>query len=402
MPKAQLDATARSEVHDADEPPDRPEPPRAARAARDRPPERRPVAADTEAMFEAMAAAPDRLDAPVGGPLGRTPRDDSGPTMLGTEAALFVPNVDDRRTCSPSSSGSSAGRRSCSTPSPTSTSSSGTGCRSAVSCREPSSSDRGHLDPAAKSRRRSPTAPAAGRPRIGLLVLENTHTFAGGVAITRTRPTPSRGLAHRHGALVHLDGARLFNAAVALGVPPAALTRARRHDRGQPEQGPVRPVRRAARRPAPRRRARPDARLPDRVRADPQGGLSRCGRDRRARDDGRPARRRSPPRAPARRGTGPRIDGLDVDLETVQTNLVQRPPRRAVRRARGRRGAPRGARRRRHGDARRMLRAVVHRAIDDDDIETAVRAVSAALARSCARCSGVDGQPRQDAGSSSG
>jgi threonine aldolase len=32
-------------------------------------------------------------------------------------------------------------------------------------------------------------------------------------------------LAHRRGLLVHLDGARIFNAAVALGVPASALTR---------------------------------------------------------------------------------------------------------------------------------------------------------------------------------
>jgi threonine aldolase len=59
--------------------------------------------------------------------------------------------------------------------------------------------------------------------RDRLLCLENTHNAAGG---TVTTPQEHRGLAaaaHDAGLLVHLDGARLWNAAVALGVPPADL-----------------------------------------------------------------------------------------------------------------------------------------------------------------------------------
>jgi threonine aldolase len=54
--------------------------------------------------------------------------------------------------------------------------------------------------------------------RTGLLCLENPHNAAGG---TVTRPTDLAALcaaAHDRGVPVHLDGARLFNAAVALGV----------------------------------------------------------------------------------------------------------------------------------------------------------------------------------------
>ncbi|EWC58976.1 Low-specificity L-threonine aldolase [Actinokineospora spheciospongiae] len=59
--------------------------------------------------------------------------------------------------------------------------------------------------------------------RTRLLCLENTHNFAGG---TVTQPDEHARLvaaAREAGLRVHLDGARLWNASVALGVPPAAL-----------------------------------------------------------------------------------------------------------------------------------------------------------------------------------
>ena len=56
-----------------------------------------------------------------------------------------------------------------------------------------------------------------------MLVLENTHTRAGGTVLTPELTAELAGAAQRHGAYVHLDGARLFNAAVALGVPVSEL-----------------------------------------------------------------------------------------------------------------------------------------------------------------------------------
>ncbi|MBA2461082.1 MAG: aminotransferase class I/II-fold pyridoxal phosphate-dependent enzyme [Actinobacteria bacterium] len=56
-----------------------------------------------------------------------------------------------------------------------------------------------------------------------MLVLENTHTRAGGTVLTPELTAALAGAAQRHGAYVHLDGARLFNAAVALGVPVREL-----------------------------------------------------------------------------------------------------------------------------------------------------------------------------------
>ena len=60
-------------------------------------------------------------------------------------------------------------------------------------------------------------------PVTRLVCLENTHNRCGGVAISAEDTNAVAAVAHRHGAKVHLDGARLFNAAVALGVDPSQL-----------------------------------------------------------------------------------------------------------------------------------------------------------------------------------
>ena len=56
-----------------------------------------------------------------------------------------------------------------------------------------------------------------------LLVLENTHTRAGGTVLSPELTAELARAAQRHGTYVHLDGARLFNAAVALGIPVREL-----------------------------------------------------------------------------------------------------------------------------------------------------------------------------------
>jgi threonine aldolase len=56
-----------------------------------------------------------------------------------------------------------------------------------------------------------------------LLCLENTHNRCGGTVLTADYTDEVCNLAHRRGLKVHLDGARIFNAAVALGVPACAL-----------------------------------------------------------------------------------------------------------------------------------------------------------------------------------
>jgi threonine aldolase len=63
------------------------------------------------------------------------------------------------------------------------------------------------------------------RPGTGLLCLENTHNSKGGTAIAPERIDAAAAAAHEHDVAVHLDGARLFNAAAALDVPAARIAR---------------------------------------------------------------------------------------------------------------------------------------------------------------------------------
>jgi len=62
-------------------------------------------------------------------------------------------------------------------------------------------------------------------PRNPLLCLENTHNRCGGEALPIADMDALTALAHRHGMKVHLDGARIFNAAAVLGVPAARIAR---------------------------------------------------------------------------------------------------------------------------------------------------------------------------------
>jgi threonine aldolase len=60
-------------------------------------------------------------------------------------------------------------------------------------------------------------------PRTALLCLENSHNNCGGAVITPAQTRAAAALAHERGMKVHLDGARIFNAAAALGVDPIDL-----------------------------------------------------------------------------------------------------------------------------------------------------------------------------------
>lgn len=59
-------------------------------------------------------------------------------------------------------------------------------------------------------------------PRTSLLALENTHNYSGGRVVPLASLRALREMARRRGLAVHLDGARIFNAAVASGVEPAS------------------------------------------------------------------------------------------------------------------------------------------------------------------------------------
>jgi len=57
-----------------------------------------------------------------------------------------------------------------------------------------------------------------------VVCLENTHTRAGGTVLDSDTTAALARVAHKHGASVHLDGARLVNAAAALAVDISELT----------------------------------------------------------------------------------------------------------------------------------------------------------------------------------
>ncbi len=56
-----------------------------------------------------------------------------------------------------------------------------------------------------------------------LLCLENTHNRCGGRVLSVEQMRSAAHLAHKHGVAVHVDGARIFNAAVALRTPVSTL-----------------------------------------------------------------------------------------------------------------------------------------------------------------------------------
>ena len=65
--------------------------------------------------------------------------------------------------------------------------------------------------------------PGYGQPVTSLVCLENTHNVAGGIIYPQETIAAIADVARQHNARFHLDGARLWNAAVASGVSPATI-----------------------------------------------------------------------------------------------------------------------------------------------------------------------------------
>ena len=80
----------------------------------------------------------------------------------------------------------------------------------------------------------------AHQPISRLVCLENTHNRCGGVAITADYTRAVGELAHQNGLLLHLDGARIFNAAAGLGVPAIELAQPAELGHILPQQGVMR------------------------------------------------------------------------------------------------------------------------------------------------------------------
>jgi threonine aldolase len=76
----------------------------------------------------------------------------------------------------------------------------------------------GHLSP--EDVRAAVAPPAYYKSDVTLAVLENTHNLAGGTVLGAAETRAVIAAAREAGFGVHLDGARIWNAAVALGVSP--------------------------------------------------------------------------------------------------------------------------------------------------------------------------------------
>jgi len=78
-------------------------------------------------------------------------------------------------------------------------------------------SRRGAMDP--EEVEQNIRQPSVHSPRTSLICLENTHNNWGGAVLPLENMKAVRAVAERHGLKVHLDGARIFNASTASGVP---------------------------------------------------------------------------------------------------------------------------------------------------------------------------------------
>jgi threonine aldolase len=79
----------------------------------------------------------------------------------------------------------------------------------------------GALDPAALEA--AIPAPDLHSAVPGLVELENTHNVCGGTVQTKSQVDAVADVAHRHALPLHIDGARIFNAATALGIEAREL-----------------------------------------------------------------------------------------------------------------------------------------------------------------------------------
>jgi threonine aldolase len=82
--------------------------------------------------------------------------------------------------------------------------------------------ERGALDVAAVRAMLSPRLTAS-RLATAVVCVETTHNSAGGAVIPLASLSALRAATAEHAVPIHIDGARLFNAAVALGVPAAEI-----------------------------------------------------------------------------------------------------------------------------------------------------------------------------------
>jgi threonine aldolase len=81
----------------------------------------------------------------------------------------------------------------------------------------PLSSNRGAMDP--EEVERYIRKPSVHIPRTSLICIENTHNNWSGAVVPMESLKAIREIADRHGIKIHFDGARVFNASIASGIP---------------------------------------------------------------------------------------------------------------------------------------------------------------------------------------
>ncbi|MDQ3043842.1 MAG: aminotransferase class I/II-fold pyridoxal phosphate-dependent enzyme [Chloroflexota bacterium] len=219
--------------------------------------------------------------------------------------------------------------------------------------------------------------PRPGYPRTGVICIENTHNRCGGMPLPVEYLRDLRSVAQAAGVPTHMDGARIFNAAAALGVPAAkladevdsvqfCLTKGLAAPVGSlvvGESSFIENVRR-------QRKILGGAMRQAGVIAA-AGLVSLDEMIDRLPDDHARARRLALGLAA--------IPGVEIDLDTVQSNIVIFRPARDLEAARVVAGfAAEGVKVSNYG--LRGLRMVTHYEIDDNAIEQALRAANAVLA----------------------
>jgi len=206
-------------------------------------------------------------------------------------------------------------------------------------------------------------------PETALVCIENTHNRHGGTCATPEEIAAVATVAHEAGVAVHLDGARLFNAAVGLGRPAADFTRAVDSVTFCLSKGLAAPVGSVicGSTELVERARRWRKMLGAGMRQVAAAGIVSLERmvDRLA-EDHRNARRLAEGLA--------KLPGLRVDLSTVQTNIVimrvERGPAAATELVKG--CAARKVKV--HAMAPGAIRCVTHKDVDAEDISRALEA----------------------------
>lgn len=214
-------------------------------------------------------------------------------------------------------------------------------------------------------------------PRTSLICLENTHNRSGGCVIPLDNMKAIYELAKQHGINVHLDGARVFNAATALDVDVKQITRYADSVQFCLSKGLCAPVGSLVAGPKE---------FVDRARKARKilgGGMRQAGvlaaagivalekMTKRLGEDHEKARKLAQGLAA--------IPGLEIDMDTVQTNMVMVGTKGA-----GIDAAEFAALMKRHGvlfnwSTRYKVRMVTHNDVGFDDIDEAIRRVKEAL-----------------------